>query len=383
MSERGSDQVRRLIGDYDAAQASAANERLAERISRCSRLMIFGAGQNGRLVLDALRDAGVTPAAFVDETPSKIGSSVDGVPVIGLDDASAIAGATVICSIFSPVCDYLSIAARLRPWCLETVPLFAFLRAFAAERSPFYFVGAATEVVANAAQFAWLADRLVNRASLDLLCAQIEFRLYLDHSSLPPWRPQRAPPPAAWSSCGVIDAGAFDGDTLLPLVAERAGQISLALALEPDPRNFAKLERNIAAAGAEVARKTRALQVAVDATSGRRAFSSFGNQGSGFTPAGDLVATASIDDLADAHFREERRLYIKFDVEGAEASAIEGAASTIVRRRPLLAVSAYHRPEDLWALPRQISALDDGYRYALLSHGADGADLMLYAHPPP
>jgi hypothetical protein len=124
------------------------------------------------------------------------------------------------------------------------------------------------------------------------------------------------------------------------------------------------------------------VQAAVDSASGHRAFCGVGNQGSGFGDAGDLVETVSLDDLVAAHAPGPERLYIKLDVEGAEAATLEGAARTIVERRPFLAVSAYHRPDDLWALPRQISRLDDRYRYLLASHGADGADLMLYAIPP-
>ncbi len=124
------------------------------------------------------------------------------------------------------------------------------------------------------------------------------------------------------------------------------------------------------------------MQAAADAVSGRRAFASVGNPGSGFSEAGEPVQTFAIDDLVEARLPGDERLYIKFDVEGAEADALRGAARTIVARRPFLAVSAYHRPQDLWSLPRQISDLCDGYRYALRSHGADGADLMLYGVPP-
>jgi FkbM family methyltransferase len=344
--------------------------------------MIFGAGQNGRLVLDALRQAGLTPVAFVDETPAKIGTAIDGLPVIGVAEAAARDRAIAVCSIFSPSADYLDIATRLGERGLASAPLFAFLRALAPERLPFYFLDRPERLVAAEAEIAWLAERLVDRASADLLCAQIEFRLSLRYEALPPWSAPRAPPPAAWPSFAVIDAGAFDGDTLLPLMAAHGERVSAALALEPDPTTFARLERNIAAAGPAVAGKTRALRVAVDAASGRRAFASVGNQGSGFDDAGDPVETASIDDLVEAYLAGERRLYIKFDVEGAEASAIDGAARTIVAKQPVLAVSAYHRPEDLWSLARRIGALDDRYRYRLQSHGADGADLMLYALPP-
>jgi sugar O-acyltransferase (sialic acid O-acetyltransferase NeuD family) len=47
------------------------------------RILIFGAGGQGSIVADILQRSGITPVAFVDETPSLHGTSVLGVPVIG------------------------------------------------------------------------------------------------------------------------------------------------------------------------------------------------------------------------------------------------------------------------------------------------------------
>ena len=165
-------------------------------------------------------------------------------------------------------------------------------------------------------------------------------------------------------------------------MADCGTRVSQALALEPDPVSFARLKHNLTVAGDDIAGRTQALQAAVDEASGRRAFCGLGHQGSGFGETGDMVETVTVDDLVAANIPPQQRLYIKFDVEGAEAGALRGAARTIAQRLPFLAVSAYHRPEDLWALARQIASYHDEYRFKLGSHGADGADLMIYAVPP-
>ena len=56
---------------------------------------------------------------------------------------------------------------------------------------------------------------------------------------------------------------------------------------------------------------------------------------------------------------------IKMDVEGAEADAISGAAITIARRRPKMMIAAYHRNEDLFAIPLQILSICPDYRLFL------------------
>jgi hypothetical protein len=49
------------------------------------------------------------------------------------------------------------------------------------------------------------------------------------------------------------------------------------------------------------------------------------------------------------------------DIEGAEMAALKGAIKTIKRDKPVLAISAYHKPDDLIMIPRYIKSLDAGY----------------------
>ena len=57
--------------------------------------------------------------------------------------------------------------------------------------------------------------------------------------------------------------------------------------------------------------------------------------------------------------------FLKMDVEGSESRAILGSANAIRRHKPKLMVSAYHRSEDLFALPQQIAAIRPDYRFYL------------------
>ena len=57
--------------------------------------------------------------------------------------------------------------------------------------------------------------------------------------------------------------------------------------------------------------------------------------------------------------------FIKFDVEGAEKEAIEGAEGILREKAPALCISAYHRTEDLFAIPLQVKALQPKYKVYL------------------
>jgi len=50
------------------------------------------------------------------------------------------------------------------------------------------------------------------------------------------------------------------------------------------------------------------------------------------------------------------------DVEGQEAATLRGAEQTIRRYRPKLLAAAYHRNEDLFAIPEQVLSYNPDYR---------------------
>jgi FkbM family methyltransferase len=371
------------LGQRLGAHARAeADHDLRRRLADCRNLLIFGAGQNGAEVLRLMRLAGLKPKAFLDDTPAKIGTVKDGAPIMAARDARGLPDAVAVVSVFTPAADYLPIAARLQAIGVEPVSLFGFLSAFGEASLPFYFLDRAERTLADLPELCWLDGLLADAQSRDLLAAHVEFRLALRHAVLPAWNARRLPPPERWSSFQAIDAGAFDGDTLVPLVQSHGARLRQAIALEPDPATFERLQANLHAVQAQAAGPLKAIRAAVDRTGGQRLFADAGNLGSGFSDHGVVVDTVSIDELVAAECDGASPLYVKFDVEGAEADALAGAARTIVERRPFLSIAAYHRPEDLWTLARQVHALDDGYRFLLRAHGADGADLNLYGLPP-
>ena len=69
--------------------------------------------------------------------------------------------------------------------------------------------------------------------------------------------------------------------------------------------------------------------------------------------------------------------YIKLDIEGAELEMLHGAAKTITRCKPKMAVSAYHRREDLWTLATYIKSLRPDYEFEFRHYRIDCTDYML------
>lgn len=71
--------------------------------------------------------------------------------------------------------------------------------------------------------------------------------------------------------------------------------------------------------------------------------------------------------------------FIKMDIEGAEYKAIKGAEQIIKRCRPKLAVSIYHKAEDIWELSEMILRICPDYRLYLRHYSIAQAETVLYA----
>ena len=99
------------------------------------------------------------------------------------------------------------------------------------------------------------------------------------------------------------------------------------------------------------------INKAVSDKSGKIPFSVAGGRNSRVGGESEILST-SIDDL------NEDFTFIKFDVEGQELSAINGAVNTI-KKQPKMLISAYHRSEDIFALPLQINAITPDYKLYL------------------
>jgi len=85
------------------------------------------------------------------------------------------------------------------------------------------------------------------------------------------------------------------------------------------------------------------------------------------THVGSGAASAPTVTLDD--FVAERGLlrvdFVKMDIEGAEPAVLRGAAETLRRHRPRLAIAAYHRLDDLAEIPLFLAGLGVGYRIYL------------------
>ena len=157
----------------------------------------------------------------------------------------------------------------------------------------------------------------------------------------------------------TADLGAYDGDSIREL-AGFAPSLEKVVAFEPDERSFRKLT---AFAESGIPYTVETINAAAWNESGTLDFTAEGNRNSTLSSTAGIKAGAKIKKVRvekPDDFLSENCDYIKFDVEGAELRALAGCAETIYRAKPQLLVSAYHRSEDIFELPRLIHGM--GYK---------------------
>jgi FkbM family methyltransferase len=70
--------------------------------------------------------------------------------------------------------------------------------------------------------------------------------------------------------------------------------------------------------------------------------------------------------------------FIKMDIEGSELGALKGAVGTIRKYRPKLAISLYHKPNDIFEIPQFISEHFSNYEFFLGHYTIHNEETVLY-----
>jgi FkbM family methyltransferase len=169
-----------------------------------------------------------------------------------------------------------------------------------------------------------------------------------------------------------VDGGAYNGDTYLELCGMT--EVERAYLFEPDTANFAQMIRYISQTG----RKVQCLPMGLADSYRILSFNAGSGEGASISETGTAhIAVAALDDVLAGHAVD----FIKLDVEGMELKALQGGRKLIQRSRPVLALSLYHLPQDLWELPLALADLFEGYRFHVRQHWFNSFDSVLYGIP--
>ena len=233
-------------------------------------------------------------------------------------------------------------------------------------------------------------ERLADAVSRETFASVLNYKLSGKLSYLQACTTNRAEDLRTLFSFGgeetYLDLGAYNGDTVQEFLQLTRGRYKKIVALEPDPKNFKKLTdfvrqnelKHITCLQAGVWNDCGSLELTGN---GGRQSTFWEADRSGFATQ-PLSQTCSMKKKikkqqvtvvsVDAVLGNDRADYMKFDVEGVEKEALEGAAGHLAPdgngTLPKLLVAAYHHDEDLFALPLLLWKLQPEYKIYLRKH---------------
>jgi FkbM family methyltransferase len=348
------------------------------------QLVISGTGYLGEVALAGLRSAGIEPLAFCDNNQQLWGKSVEGVTVISPQEAAARYNysAAFVTAIYN------SAASRnqLRSLgCFRIVPYPALFWTFSRFMPNEDRMELPQRILEHAGEMEPAYNLLSDERSRREFRAQIRWRCLLDYDCLPkhddPLQMYFPPDLFHISPDEVfVDCGAFDGDSLHAFLSAGKGQFSRIYACEADAGNVSKLGRCLSELPSATSAKVTVLPYAVGSRDGKVRFSADGTVASrtGAAGSGQEVGCRSLDSI----LTDERPSLIKMDIEGAEPEALLGAARTMARHRPVMAVCAYHKCDHLWTIPLLLKAANPDYKIFLRRYAEDCWETVYYAVPP-
>ena len=192
-----------------------------------------------------------------------------------------------------------------------------------------------------------------------------------------------------------IDGGAYDGKTTEDFIRKTKENYSHAHVFEPVPANYSTaasrlvdyinlgkvtlIEKALSDKKEKVIFFENRFGSHMLDPDTKTALLDVSSVDSSFVPSFVEAETVSLD----AYFEGQSDMpsFIKLDVEGAEMDALVGARGLIEKHRPKLAVSIYHKFEDLFEIPLYLMQAYPFYDFYIRHHQLSSWETTLYAVP--
>lgn len=289
-------------------------------------IVIFGTGENGQRTKSNLeRCKKYVIQAYCDNNPNLVGKTVDGIPV---------------CSPTSVVDDNSIIVIASRNF--------------------------GKEMYEQLVELGVDKERIVSpvMGCLETQCGWQYFDLF---------KPQKREV--------FIDAGAYDGSTIIDFYSWTGERDRIAYGMEPvkEMRELALARlkengiENVQICENAAWNQNEDILLNIDVNIDGKICG-----GSRESKNGSLkIKGRTIDSIISEELQEVT--FIKMDIEGAELKALKGATNSILKYQPRMAISLYHKPEDVLQIPDYILQINPNYKLYLRHYTSGSEETVLYA----
>lgn len=300
-------------------------EELLKRLEDKRNIIIFGSGMNGKGIVQSLKARGIMPVCYVDNAKDKWGSRVEGLEVKPLSEIDFKAADVVVITPFKH-----EIVDAMRKQLLE--------------------LGVKEEILLNYKDFS---------------ATVLEHELYFDANLI-----------KLHENEVFVDAGALNMETSLRFMEEcKKNHIQhyRIHAFEPDYISYEKCKNVLKNMPDE---DIQVYHAGLWCKGIMLHFSEKGNAASRISAeqTGTLIKAVALDNCIS-----DLVTFIKMDIEGAELEALKGSREILKRYRPRLAISLYHKKEDLEEIPVYIKELVSEYKLYIRHYSNASVETVLYA----
>lgn len=172
-----------------------------------------------------------------------------------------------------------------------------------------------------------------------------------------------------------LDAGAYNGDTIRAFVEAVHHKYRKIYAFEPDKKNIEAAKKEF---------RDDKIVYFENGVGEKQEVCYLSNESNGIDGGArvvdccsvctSVIRTVRIDEIV-----HDNVTYLKMDIEGMELQALTGAKKLIQSCKPMLAVSVYHKTEDIVEIPKYICSLNSTYQLYLRHYWAhNGTDTVLF-----
>lgn len=168
-----------------------------------------------------------------------------------------------------------------------------------------------------------------------------------------------------------FDVGGFDGSSTFDFI-HSVKTYNEVYYFEPDEKSLKYAQEKL-----KQFSKIIYIQAGVGERTGYENYTAIGD-GGGFISKDANIDCESVRMVVLDDFIKSPKSYIKMDIEGYELQALRGAEKSIKQYKPMLSISIYHRPEDLYSLIPLILSWNPKYKVYLRHYTNTYADTRAY-----
>lgn len=367
------------------------------RLVRNRPVLLYGAGSFGRQVAASLAAMGYTVSGFIDRSPGV--AECMGLPIHSWEvvaSSGLLVEAQVLCTVFNRLHAYQALyetamahgcSNLLMPWHYYPMMADSLGWQYWLAEEP---LRVGSEAVSDA-RVSRLTAMLADDESKMILSRTLEFRSGKDlgYSTYLSSDPQYFNQLTLGADClpdrlVYLDVGAYDGDSLVELSG--LANLKRAILFEPNQANGDRLR--LRTANWLVRNPGVELEILPMALGNHHGLMTLQGEGEAASVVADptadevLNSTAILVARADDLYPSLNVDFVKIDAEGSDLACIYGMANLLRRSRPVVAISVYHRAEDLLEIPLAMHSLyGSSCDYYLRQHYCNSFDCVFYAVP--